>query len=45
MSNTENNFKSYLLSKCTIGYGIINGLINARNILSYGEISSRRYVW
>ena len=29
MSNTENNFKSYLLSKCTIGYGIINGLINA----------------
>lgn len=29
MSNNENNFKSYLLSKCIIGYGIINGLINA----------------
>ncbi len=29
MSNTQNNLKSYLLSKCIVGYGIINGLINA----------------
>ena len=29
MSNTQNNLKSYLLSKCIFGYGIINGLINA----------------
>ncbi|MGN1031850.1 MAG: hypothetical protein ACI4PU_00170 [Intestinibacter sp.] len=25
----NNNFKSYLLSKCLIGYGLVNGIINA----------------
>ncbi len=29
MSNNQNKLKSYLLSKCIIGYGIVNGIINA----------------
>lgn len=27
--NNTNNFNSYILSKCIIGYGLINGIINA----------------
>ena len=26
---SQNNFKKYLLSKCLIGYGLINGIVNA----------------